>query len=254
MSVLSLDHVCVSLGGAQVLTDASVSANAGEVVALLGANGAGKTTLIRTALGLLPPKSGRVLLNGADPAALRPRQRALAAAYMPQRPMAAWPLSVEAIVALGRFAHGAAPGRLALRDGAAVDAAIGACGLEHLRKRRMDALSGGERMRVHLARTIAQGAPILLLDEPTAGLDPAQALQAADILRREADAGALVMFATHDIGLAARLANRVILLHAGAVIASGPPAATLTSEALLTAYGRRGRLHAIGDALCPVFE
>src|SRR5690606_33492329 len=130
----------------------------------------------------LAPFDGAITLGGDDPRPLSARQRALRAAYLPQRPQSIWPVSVEALVALGRFAHGAAPDRLSPRDQTAVDAAMEACALGPLRKRGMDQISGGEKARAHLARTLAQQAPLLLLDEPTAGLDPAQALGVAAIL------------------------------------------------------------------------
>jgi iron complex transport system ATP-binding protein len=185
---------------------------------------------------------------------LSARQRALRAAYLPQRPQAIWPLTVEAIVALGRFAYGAAPDRLGARDQAAVDAAIEACALGLLRKRRMDEISGGEKARAHLARALAQQAPLLALDEPTAGLDPSQALGVAEILRVHAAKGGAVLFSTHDITLAASVAHRVVLLSAGRVVAEGAPETALTAEALAAAYGRPARLQRVGAVLVALFE
>jgi iron complex transport system ATP-binding protein len=172
---------------------------------------------------------------------------------MPQRPNSVWPVSVEALVALGRFAHGAAPERLSARDRDAVDAAIAACGLSELRSRRVDEVSGGETVRVHLARAIAQQAPLLLLDEPTAGLDPAQTIAVADILRGHAKTGG-VLVCTHDIAFAASLAHRVVVMREGRIIAEGAPGATLTPQAIEGAYGRRGRLERIGKSAVAVFE
>lgn len=254
MSVLlELKAARVALGGRTVLDGISLAIARGEVVALLGPNGAGKTTLLRGALGLAALASGSARLGDADAASLSARDRALRAAYLPQRPQAIWPLSVERLVALGRYAYGAAPDRLAARDQTAVDAAISACGLEVLRARRMDEISGGEKMRAHLARALAQQAPLLVLDEPTAGLDPAQALAAADIMRGHASNGA-VLFTTHDISLAARAADRVVLLHEGRVLAEGAPEAALTSEVLSKAYGRAGRLERVGGSFVAVFD
>ena len=252
MSVLSLEAVSVNLGQARVLDAVSLTIEPGEIVALLGPNGAGKTTLMRAALGLLPV-SGAVRLGDSEPRGLSARERALRAAYLPQRPQSIWPISVEALVALGRFAHGASPDRLAARDQAAVDAAIAACALQDLRKRRMDQLSGGEKARAHLARALAQQAPLMLLDEPTAGLDPAQALGVADILRAHAANNVAVLFSTHDIALAASVAHRVVLLKSGRVVAQGGVEA-LTPAALETAYGRKARLERVGDAYAAVFR
>ena len=251
--LLELTAVSVLLGGRVVVGEVSLTIERGEIVALLGANGAGKTTLLRAALGLAPVEFGTVSLIGADPVLLSARARALRAAYLPQRPQAIWPVSVEHLVALGRYAHGAAPDRLGAHDQAAVDEALEACELTALRKRRMDEISGGEKARAHLARALAQKAPLLVLDEPTAGLDPAQALSVAEIMRTRANDGA-VLFSTHDVALAARVARRVLLLEQGHVIAEGPPLQALTPEALAKAYGRAGRLEQLGGGVAAVFE
>lgn len=250
---LELADVSVSLRDVRALQDASLRVERGNIVALLGPNGAGKTTLIRAALGLIKPAAGKVTLDGEDPAALTPRQRALRASYLPQRPQAVWPVSVESLVALGRFAHGAAPERLGERDRAAVDAAIDACGLGALRRRRMDEVSGGERVRAHMARALAQGAPLLMLDEPTAGLDPAQALGVADVLRGHAKDGGATLMATHDLALAARIAEWVVVLREGRMLAQGAPREALTPETIESAYGRNGRVVEIDGALAAVF-
>ena len=252
-SLLSLTGTCVMLGARQVVSDVTLCIAPGEIVALLGPNGAGKSTLLRAGLGLLPLSAGAARLGSDDPRALSPRQRALRAAYLPQHPQSTWPISVEHLAALGRYAYGAPPDRLAPADKAAVDAALNACALDPLRARRMDALSGGEAARAHLARTLAQHAPLLMLDEPTAGLDPAQALAVAEIMRAHAANGAVV-FSTHDIALAARRAHRVVLLRAGRVLAQGAPEEALTPAALEAAYDRPGKLARIGDDFAVLFS
>jgi iron complex transport system ATP-binding protein len=250
--LLAFRAVSVTLKKRRVLDDVSLAVSPHEIVSLLGPNGAGKTTLMRAALGLAPC-AGAAFLGDSEVKTLSARQRALRAAYMPQRPSSVWPVNVEDLVALGRFAHGAAPERLSPRDRDAVDAAIAACGLGELRSRRMDEISGGEKVRVHLARALAQQAPLLLLDEPTAGLDPAQTVAVADILRRHADTGG-VLVSTHDIAFAASLAHRVVLMRDGRIIAEGAPETTLTPQALEAAYARRGRLERIGESMVAVFE
>lgn len=252
-ALLQLAAASVALSGRAVLESTSLTMTAGEIVALLGPNGAGKTTLLRAALGFAALQSGSAKLGDRNAADLSARERALRAAYLPQRPQSIWPLSVEAIVALGRFAHGAAPDRLAQQDQAAVDAALSACGLIPLRTRRMDEISGGEKARAHLARALAQNAPLLMLDEPTAGLDPAQALAVAEILRAHAAASGAVLFSTHDIALAASTAHRVVLLSGGRILAEGAPEAALTAGALQAAYGRPGRLTRVEGAFVAVF-
>jgi iron complex transport system ATP-binding protein len=243
----------VTLGRVRAVEAVSLTIAAGEIVALLGPNGAGKTTIMRAGLGLVP-RTGGVLLGGAEPLTLSARQRALRAAYLPQRPQSIWPISVESLVALGRFAHGAAPERLNTRDQEAVDVALEACSLNPLRARRMDQVSGGEKARAHLARALAQQAPLLVLDEPTAGLDPAQALNVADILRAHAARGGGVLLSTHDIGLAARVAHSVLVMREGRVLAQGEPQAALTPQALEAAYGRKIRLEPVGAALVVVCD
>jgi iron complex transport system ATP-binding protein len=251
-ALLTLHSVSVDLGTTTALNQVSLVVKPGEIVSLLGPNGAGKTTFIRAALGIVEAK-GQVALGGDDPRKLSARDRALRAAYLPQRPQSIWPISVEALVALGRYAHGAAPDRLGPRDQAAVDVAITACGLESLRFRRMDEISGGEKARAHLARALAQQAALLLLDEPTAGLDPAQSLGVAEILRTHAARGGAVLFSTHDIALAAGVSHRVLLMKAGGVIAEGQTETALTPETLESAYGKPARLERIGDGYAAIF-
>jgi iron complex transport system ATP-binding protein len=252
-ALLSLRNVNADLGATRALHGFALEVAAGEVVALLGPNGAGKTSVLRAALGLIAVE-GEVQLGNSDPRKLSARERALRVAYLPQRPQTIWPISLEALVALGRFAYGASPDRLAPQDQSAVDAAIEACGLTALRARRMDELSGGEKARAHLARALAQHAPLLLLDEPTAGLDPAQALGVSDIVRAYAKAGGAVVFSTHDIALAAETAHRVVLMQAGRIIAQGAPAEALTPEKLESAYGRKARLERVGENFAAIFE
>jgi iron complex transport system ATP-binding protein len=251
-ALLSLEAVGVTFKQRRVVESASLKLQRGDIVALLGPNGAGKTSLIRAALGLIACE-GVARLGDSDPRHLSSRVRALRAAYLPQRPQSIWPISVENLIALGRFAHGAAPDRLKPADQAAVDAAIEACALSSLRNRRMDEISGGEKARAHLARALAQHAPLLVLDEPTAGLDPAQALGVAAILQKHAETGA-VLFSTHDVALAARVSHCVLLMREGRTIAEGAAAEALTPQALEAAYGRKGSLERIGGTYAAVFE
>ncbi|MES1158442.1 MAG: ABC transporter ATP-binding protein [Terricaulis silvestris] len=253
-ALLELSEANVELGGKRVVENISLCVEPGEIVALLGPNGAGKTSLMRAALGLIPLASGAARLGADDPAHLTARARALRTAYLPQRPQAIWPVSVESLVALGRYAYGAAPDRLGLEDQAAVDKAIIACALDGLRAHRVDEISGGEKARAHLARALAQGAPLLVLDEPTAGLDPAQAIGVADILRTHAGEGRAALFSTHDVALAARVAQRVVLLKDGRLVAQGAPSEALTSQTLEAAYGRKALLEKLGGAFVATFE
>ena len=232
MTLLALDQVTVRRGPRKVLDAVSFSIRPGEVVALLGPNGAGKSSLLRAALGLLPAQ-GEIWLGDDLLQGLTPRQRALRLAYVPQERAVAWSLDVGTLVALGRQPHRATP----QADAAAVAAALEAMDMAGFERRPATELSGGERARALIARALAQEAPLLLADEPTAGLDPAHQLGLMARFRALAAQGSAVLVAIHDLGLAARWCDRVILLHRGRVVAAGPPAATLTPDALARVYG-----------------
>jgi iron complex transport system ATP-binding protein len=212
---LTLDGVSVDLNRRTVVRDVSVELPRRCLVALVGPNGAGKTTLLRAVAGLLPSR-GVIRLGRHDVAALSAHERALTFAYLPQGHLVHWPLPARDIVALGRFPHGAVdPDRLRPADAAAVERAMQATDTLAFADRPATALSGGERARVALARVLAVEAPIILADEPTAALDPHYQLAIMNMLRRVADDGALAIAVTHDLGLAARYADRVLVVAEG---------------------------------------
>ena len=253
MSELAVDRLGVTLDGRAVVRDASLRLDRGELVALLGANGAGKTTLLRGALGLAPRVGGVVRVGGEDPARLAPSERARRIAYLPQARPLAWPLRVRDIVALGRFAHGAALGRLGAADAAAVSRALAACDLQRLADRPCTSISGGELARTHVARAMAAEASFLLADEPTAALDPLHQHQVMRLVRAYADAGRGVLVVMHDAALAARTADRLVWMAGGRLVADGPPESTLTAERLAEVYGIRASVRRIaGDWLVTV--
>ncbi|MEM9304381.1 MAG: ABC transporter ATP-binding protein [Pseudomonadota bacterium] len=225
-----------------LVTGASFTLASGELVAVLGPNGAGKTSLLRGALGLERASAGQSLLDGRDTAALPPRDRARAVAYLPQQRPLAWPSPVRDVVALGRFSHGATLGRLGAMDRAAVDRAMKACGLEPLAARACSTLSGGELARVHCARAFAAEAPLLVADEPVASLDPNHRFRIMDLLRRFVDDGGGALVVIHDIELAARYADRLIWMKEGRIVASGPTAETLSAERLEEIFSVRARV------------
>ncbi len=237
MAELSLDRVDVRAGDALVVREASLQVTAGSLTVLLGPNGAGKTSLLRAAAGLIAPASGRVCLDGVDPRALAPQDRARRLAYLPQTRPLAWPLRVQDVIALGRYAYGAAPGALGDTDAAAVQRALAACDLEALATRRTDTLSGGELARVHMARALATEAPVLLADEPAAALDLKHQYAVMAVLRGFADAGGAVLAVLHDVALAARFASTLIWMKEARLVAAGPPADTLTAQRLAEVYG-----------------
>ena len=232
--------------GREVLRDVSFTLRAGELVALCGPNGAGKSTLLRILLGLHAPAAGSVELGGAPVASLGRREIARRAALLPQESPPELPLSVREVVALGRLPH---LGRLQPEgpaDARAVAEALAATDTASLAERPLTELSGGERHRVHLARALAQGAPVLLLDEPTAGLDLVHQLQALELLRATVDAGRAAIVALHDLSLAARACDRILILAEGALQADAPPARVLTPEMLARVFGVRAEVRTDG--------
>jgi iron complex transport system ATP-binding protein len=226
----------VRTSGADILRNVSFGTHAGEFIGIVGPNGAGKSTLLRSLAGLIRPNAGTATIDGACVVAMAPRERARRLAYLPQAREAHWAMTAEAIVALGRFAFGA-PHKLGVDDRAAVERALGACDAAPFRDRIITTLSGGEQARVHVARAFAAETPILLADEPTAALDLKHALSIAAILRGKADAGGLVIAALHDLSLARRHCTRIIALGDGAVVADGPPLATLDDDLAARLFG-----------------
>ncbi|MBN9222867.1 MAG: ABC transporter ATP-binding protein [Mesorhizobium sp.] len=234
MSLLSVSGLCVSLGGRPVLKGVSLDVAPGEFVGLIGPNGAGKSTLLRAALGLVRG-DGRILINGNETLSIR--QRARHAAYLPQERDIAWPVSVEMLVSLGRAPYGTAFSRPDAEDMKAIDRAMQRMEISAFRDRPATELSGGEKARVLIARVLAQEAPLLLADEPTAGLDPSHQIASMRVFADLASEGRAVVASMHDLGLAARWCSRLILLDRGIIIADGPPRAVLTAGRLRAIYG-----------------
>ncbi|MEM6640914.1 MAG: ABC transporter ATP-binding protein [Pseudomonadota bacterium] len=236
MSELIVNGLSVVRGDARLVSDVSFACRTGELVALLGPNGAGKTTLLRAALGLEAPTQGTATLGGDDTQTLSATERARRASYLPQARPLAWPSPVRDVVALGRFAHGAALGRLGDADQKAVADALSACDLSSFADRATDTLSGGELARVHFARAFAAKAPLLIADEPVAALDPKHQHRVLQLVRDFVEAGGGAIVVLHDISLAARFADRLLWLRDGALLADGSPTDTLTPERLAEVY------------------
>jgi len=242
MTELRGTGITVSAGAATLVDNASVNVRAGELVAILGPNGAGKTTLLRALLGLSKVTDGSSTLNGDDCFHLSPIERAKRVSYLPQRRPLAWPNKVYDVVALGRFAHGAALGRLGAVDAEAVDQAIESCDLGALSRRTTDSLSGGELARVHFARAIAARTPLLVADEPVAALDPRHQLRIAELIRRFVDSGGGALVVLHEVALAARFADRLVWMNGGRIVVEGTPAETLSSQTMREVYGVRAHV------------
>ncbi|MEV8446251.1 heme ABC transporter ATP-binding protein [Streptomyces parvus] len=224
----------VRLGQRQVLDSVDLTAHAGEVVALVGPNGAGKSTLLAALAADLTPASGEVRIDGRPSAAWSAPELALRRSVLPQAAVLSFPFPVEDVVRMGR-----APWAGTERedeDDAAVAAAMAATEVTRFAARPFSALSGGEKARVALARVLAQRAPLMLLDEPTAALDLRHQELVLRICREQAAAGDAVVVVLHDLGLAAAYADRVAVLHDGRIAELGPPEAVFSGELLGEVY------------------
>lgn len=233
----TLDHVSLRLGNRDVVRDVTAEFSAGEVVALVGPNGAGKSSLLALLAGLRTPTSGGVWFDGKSLATLAPAAIATLCAYLPQTREIHWPMSVRAIVALGRLPHQMSGRTSPQHDADIIAAAIAEMDIAAFADRPVLALSGGEQARVLLARALAQEPYLLIADEPTAGLDLAHQLALMAVLRNRAARGVTSIVALHDLGLAARFADRILLLADGQIVADGVPAAVLTRARIATVYG-----------------
>jgi len=234
--MLAAQQLEVKLSGRTVLHDVSLSLSSGHLVALVGPNGAGKTTLLRALAGLVS-STGTVEVAGDRLSSLALRERAKRFGYLPQGHLVHWPLPAKDVVALGRYPHGATdPARLSPRDEAAVLRAMQATNVVEFAERPVTELSGGERSRVALARVLAVEAPIVLADEPTASLDPRYQIDVMINLRGAADRGVLVVVVTHDLGLAARIADTVLVLSDGRLVAQGKPAEALSEQVMADVF------------------
>ena len=236
MTLLAAQNLGVTLADRTVLREVSLSLSAGHLVALVGPNGAGKTTLLRSLAGLIPSE-GEIQIGGEALSALPLRERAKRFGYLPQGHVVHWPLPARDIVALGRYPHGATdPARLSPGDTEAVLRAMQAVDVMQFSERRVTELSGGERSRVALARVLAVEAPVILADEPTASLDPRHQIDVMKNLRTTADNGVLVIVVTHDLGLAARFADIVLVLSDGRLVSQGPPARALSETVIADVF------------------
>src|SRR5213083_843949 len=238
--LLCLDEVSYRYPGAprDALTGVSLSVSAGEFHSVLGPNGSGKTTLVRIALGALAPAEGRALIDGRAAHEWPRQELARVVGVVPQREDNLFPQRVRETVLLGRYPHLSLWGRERMEDHAAVERALAACDVQHLADRWVWTLSGGEYQRVRVARALAQEPKLLVLDEPGISLDLKHEMELFELVRGlVADQGLGVLMITHDLNLAARFADSLLLLSDGSAVASGAPGDVLTRDTVERVFG-----------------
>lgn len=234
--MIQLNHLTVGFPGRVVLEDVCLTFHPGEVTVLLGPNGSGKTTLMRTILALQPPMSGEILIDGSPTTQLMPKEIARKMAYLAQ--FRSVPnITAKRLVLHGRFPYLSYPRRYRPEDHAAVERAMEQAGVTNLAHRPLVQLSGGQRQRVYLAMTLAQNTPYVFFDEPTTYLDVGcqlEVMETAHMLARQGKAAVLVI---HDLPLALRTADRLVVLDAGRVKATGTPEELFSCGVLQEVFG-----------------
>jgi iron complex transport system ATP-binding protein len=230
-------NIAVRFSRMTVLQAINVTVRTGEMIGLIGPNGSGKTTLLRILANLRAPDGGTVNYDGRSAADIGVRRLSQQIAYLAQGAEVHWPMQVEMLVGLGRLPYRRPMQGPSAGDRAAIERAMTACDVGAFRNRTMREVSGGERVRVLLARALAVEASLLLADEPIAALDPLHQLQIMELLRGTAREGRGVVVVLHDLALAARYCDRLILLAGGGILAEGKPADVLTDAHVASAYG-----------------
>jgi len=237
--MLSAEDISVTLGGTNVLSDVSLSADCGDFVGLVGPNGAGKTTTLRVLKATLSPDSGTVRVAGDPIAGLSSKQVSRRLASTPQATTLSFEFTVRQTVEMGRTPHLGRFERADAEDERAVESAMERADVARFADRPITSLSGGERQRVLLARALAQETPVLLLDEPTSNLDINHAVNTLELVAGLVEADKTAVAAIHDLNLAARYCDELVLLADGEVRAAGPPGEVLRSPTLADAFDAR---------------
>lgn len=236
--LLSARGVTFGYGRGDVLRGINLELRSGEFVVLLGPNGAGKSTLLRLLCGLIVPSSGSVLIDGREPRLWSRREAAKRVSLLSHETPLDFPMTVAEFVGLGRFAHHGLLGGETTADREAVERALVSTELASLADRPLSELSAGERQRATVARSVAQGAGAMLLDEPAAYLDLRHRVELHETVARLcSEEGKAALVASHDLHLSAEYGERIVLLHEGRVLADGPPVMVLTESNIKTAYG-----------------
>lgn len=239
---LAARGVTVGYGGRVVIDDLDVSIPSRLITTIIGPNGCGKSTLLRTLTRLLRPTSGTVVLDGDDIARLRTRDVAKKLGLLPQAPVAPEGLTVADLVARGRHPHQSWLRQWSSDDADVVERALAMTGVSELADRPVDSLSGGQRQRVWISMTLAQGTDLLLLDEPTTYLDLAHAIDVLDLVDDLHESGRTVVMVLHDLNLATRYSDNLIVMREGAILAQGHPRDVITADLLREAFGLRAEV------------
>jgi iron complex transport system ATP-binding protein len=229
--------VTARFGRVTILEAVNVTIRPGQMIGLIGPNGSGKTTLLRVLAGLRSAEGGLVLFNGRSVKQIGLRELAWKIAYLAQSANVHWHMQVESVIELGRLPHRRVLHGLTAADREAVERAIAACDVAAFRTRTMNEVSGGERLRILLARALAVDADLLLADEPIAALDPRHQLQVMELLQQTARQGRGVVVVLHDLALAGRYCDRLVLLADRGIVADGAPSEVLTDVNIARAYG-----------------
>ncbi|MFJ4718313.1 ABC transporter ATP-binding protein [Streptomyces luteogriseus] len=241
-SRLAARGVTVGYGGRAVIDELDVAIPPGVITTIIGPNGCGKSTLLKTLSRLLKPARGAVVLDGEDIGRLRTRDVAKKLGLLPQAPVAPEGLTVADLVARGRHPHQSWLRQWSSDDAEVVERALAMTGVSDLADRPVDALSGGQRQRVWISMTLAQGTDLLLLDEPTTYLDLAHALDVLDLVDDLHESGCTVVMVLHDLNLATRYSDNLVVMREGSILAQGHPRDVITAELLYEAFGLRARV------------
>ncbi len=233
---LELTGLSVAYAGAPVLHGLNAQVHGGEFIGLVGPNGSGKSCLLKTIAGILHPHAGSVHVGGENIHREDAKSRARTLSYLAQDKTAHWPLPVRGLIALGRAPYRGHLGRLSPQDKLAIDNAVRAAHCTDLQDRRFNQLSGGEQMRVHLARALAVDAPVLIADEPNTALDPYYQISLMNTLSAQAKNGKTIITSLHDLPLAKQFCSRIWVLHEGALIHDSSPKNALNKDVLAQVF------------------
>lgn len=233
---LELKNLSAAYDRTPILRGLNTQVGQGEFIGLIGPNGSGKSCLLKTIAGILKPIAGDVILDGDNVHAMSAKSRARKISYLAQDRTANWPLPVDQLVALGRAPYRGSLGKLSTQDELAIAHALNTAHCIDLKTRRFDQLSGGEQMRVHLARALAVDAPLLIADEPNTALDPYYQITLMETLSSQIKAGKTVIASLHDLSLAKQFCTRIWVVHAGELVQDAAPDQALSTDILAQVF------------------